>query len=98
MEGECETVYTIQRRNSKYDQSEESSQERDSKNQMQFNVTKSINFDKCLRTSDISYGFQPNPAQQLQCHKCLKQTEVKSFLVGKTEHQEMVRLGNFLAK
>lgn len=67
LEGECETVYTVQK--PKYGQQEEEDE------QSTFNVTKTINFDKCTRTADIAYGYTPNPAQQVRCLNCLRQQQ-----------------------
>jgi hypothetical protein len=97
LEGECETIYTIQKRQSRsqsnnMEQSQEQ-QDDESAQQVQFNVTKNINFNKCQRTSDVSYGFQPNPTQQLRCLKCLRQTsDIQKQAVGKTEKQEQLKI------
>jgi hypothetical protein len=63
LEGECETVYTIQK-NQRYGSEDE---------ETPFNVTKTINFNKCQRTADLTYGYQVNPAEQLRCLNCLRQ-------------------------
>ncbi|KAI6215600.1 hypothetical protein M3Y94_00403900 [Aphelenchoides besseyi] len=65
LEGECETIYTVQK-SPKYVEEDE---------QSTFNVTKAVNFDKCIRTADVSYGYQPNPAQQVRCLNCLRQQQ-----------------------
>lgn len=64
LEGECEVVYTIQKPQ-RYGAEEDE--------QTHFNVTKTINFNKCQRTADLSYGYQANPAEQLRCLNCLRQ-------------------------
>jgi len=64
LEGECEAVYTIQK-SQRYGAEEDE--------QSTFNVTKTINFNKCQRTADLSYGYQVNPAEQLRCLNCLRQ-------------------------
>ncbi|KAI6212243.1 hypothetical protein M3Y99_01841300 [Aphelenchoides fujianensis] len=68
LEGECETVYTVQK--PKYEQQQQEEDE-----QATFNVTKTINFDKCTRTADIAYGYTPNPAQSVRCLNCLRQQQ-----------------------
>ncbi|KAI6215143.1 Vitellogenin-6 [Aphelenchoides besseyi] len=65
LEGECETIYTVQK-SPKYVEEDE---------QSTFNVTKAVNFDKCIRTADVSYGYQPNPTQQVRCLNCLRQQQ-----------------------
>jgi hypothetical protein len=65
LEGECETVYSIQK-NSRYGDDDE---------RTQFNVTKTVNFNKCEKTSDVTYGYQVNPAEQLRCLNCLRQQQ-----------------------
>jgi len=64
LEGECESVYTIQKQQ-RYGQDEDE--------RTPFNVTKTLNFNKCQRTADVSFGYQPNPAEQLRCLNCLRQ-------------------------
>jgi len=64
LEGECETVYSIQKQQ-RYGSDEDE--------RAQFNVTKTLNFNKCERTADVTYGYQPNPAEQLRCLNCLRQ-------------------------
>jgi hypothetical protein len=94
LEGECETTYVIQKRQNQY-KLEQSQEQEDSESSQQvlFNVTKNVNFNKCQRTSDVSFGFQPNPSQQLRCLKCLRQTsDIQKNVVGKTEKQEELKI------
>jgi len=63
LEGECETTYVVQKQQRYADEDERTP----------FNVTKTLNFNKCLRTADVSFGYQPNPAEQLRCLNCLRQ-------------------------
>lgn len=72
MEGECETVYTIQK-SQRYGAEEDE--------QTPFNVTKTINFNKCQRTADLSYGYQVNPAEQLRCLNCLRQQKSQQQVI-----------------
>jgi len=67
LEGECETVYSIQQKQS-YGSDDEMTP---------FNVTKTINFNKCEKTSDVNFGYQPNPAEQLRCLNCLRQQQTQ---------------------
>jgi hypothetical protein len=54
LEGECEVVYTVQK-SQRYGADEDE--------RTPFNVSKSINFNKCQKTADVSYGYQPNPGK-----------------------------------
>jgi hypothetical protein len=63
LEGECEVTYSIQK-NQRYGEDDE---------RTQFNVSKSINFNKCERQADVTFGYQQNPAEQLRCLTCLRQ-------------------------
>lgn len=49
LEGECETVYSILKQQRYGSEDDE---------QTPFNVTKTLNFNKCERTADITYGYQ----------------------------------------
>lgn len=62
LEGECDVVYTIQKQE-RYGDDERTP----------FNVSKSIDFNKCVKTSDVTFGYQPNPAEELRCLNCLRQ-------------------------
>jgi len=84
LEGECETTYTVQQRQPR---SQEFQQE-----QQQFNVTKNVDFNKCRKVSDVTYGVQVNADQQMRCLKCLRQADIKPKAVGKTEKQEQLKL------
>jgi hypothetical protein len=64
LEGQCEAIYVIQTPQ-RYGAEEDE--------QTPFNVTKTLNFNKCQMTADVSYGYQPNPAEQLRCLNCLRQ-------------------------
>ncbi|KAI6209112.1 hypothetical protein M3Y96_00186500 [Aphelenchoides besseyi] len=61
LEGECDTVYTIQKSH-RYDEEND---------QGLFNVTKTINFNRCNRTADVSFGYQANPSQEVRCFNCI---------------------------
>jgi len=83
LEGECETTYTVQKQQKQTGQQQE---------QQQFNVTKNVDFNKCRKTSDVSYGIPVNADQQLRCLKCLRQADIKPKAVGKSEKQEELKL------
>jgi hypothetical protein len=67
LEGQCETIYTVQKPGKPFEQ--------DSEQSSKFNVTKNVNFNKCKRTADVLYGFNVNPSQELRCLKCIRQQQ-----------------------
>ncbi|CAK5111880.1 unnamed protein product [Meloidogyne enterolobii] len=67
VEGECQTIYTINK---------ESKQCQESQQPCSFNVTKSINFKKCSKIVDSTYGFQTEQPQ-LKCSQCPMNEDVK---------------------
>ncbi|KAI6218422.1 hypothetical protein M3Y95_01162500 [Aphelenchoides besseyi] len=61
LEGECETIYTVQKERRAID--------------FQRHQGRSTST-KCIRTADVSYGYQPNPAQTSPfCLNCLRQQQ-----------------------
>lgn len=54
IEGECQTLYSVGEQN---------------ESNGRFNVTKSVNFQRCRKISDVAYGFQTQQ-QQPQCAQC----------------------------
>lgn len=83
LEGECQVSYTIQK-NQRYGAEEDE--------QTPFNVTKTINFNKCERTADLSYGYQTNPAEELRCFNCLRQQKAQQQVIQIEKILELVKI------
>lgn len=79
--GQCEVVYTLQKSQRYGDEDERTP----------FNVTKTVDFGKCIKTADVQYGYQPNPAEQLRCLNCLRQQKQQQ---GDMQEREQSRFGH----
>ncbi|CAD5217142.1 unnamed protein product [Bursaphelenchus xylophilus] len=67
LEGECDVTYTIQKPH------------QDSGDNYIFNATKSVNFDRCQRNTDVFYGYSASTSQEQECHQCVESLELNSL-------------------
>jgi hypothetical protein len=81
LEGQCENIYVIQSQQRYSEQDERTP----------FNVTKTVNFNKCQKNADVSYGYQSNPAQELKCLNCLRASKQQQ---QDAEKREQARFGH----
>jgi len=78
IEGECQTMYSIQKPSQK-----------DSYDQKLFNVTKSIDFKQCRKIADVAYGYQTEQIQP-QCAQCQQQWYKQQQARQNPDDQEQV--------
>uniref|UniRef100_A0A915JMC0 Vitellogenin domain-containing protein n=1 Tax=Romanomermis culicivorax TaxID=13658 RepID=A0A915JMC0_ROMCU len=86
VEGQCETLYTVVKPNMYKSQRQEV-----------FNVTKTVNFEKCLKRPQIKYNFYfgtpcPTSHQEYQeDQKFLKSSSISQYQVIKTSKMHIVK-------
>ncbi|CAD5212858.1 unnamed protein product [Bursaphelenchus okinawaensis] len=79
VDGECEVSYTILKPTNWENDGE----------QYAFNVTKSVNFDRCQRNADVLYNHRPSTSQEQECQDCIRNLELNSLdRIEAAKHQQ----------